>query len=107
MYLTDRAVGAKIEEMLGETSQRELAAAIGMHPSVLNRALKGERKLDLSKLVAIAEFLGVEPGALIEDEQLAFAMRAEAGSDGNIDAAIKKCTDLIEDFFTYRALAGR
>ena len=107
MYLTDEAVGAKIEQLLGATSQRELATAVGMHPSVLNRALKGERKLDLSELVAIADFLGVEPSELIEDEKPVFAMRAELGNDGNIAAAVEKCSDLIEDFLTYRALAGR
>ena len=107
MYLTDQAVGSKIEELLGETSQRELAEAVGIHPSGLNRALKGERKLDLTELVSIADFLGVEPSALIADEQPVFAMRAELGSDENVTAAIAKCSDMIEDFLTYRALAGR
>jgi transcriptional regulator with XRE-family HTH domain len=107
VYLTDEAVGAKIEELLGDTSQRELAGAIEMHPSALNRALKGERRLDLSELVAIADFLGVEPTTLIAGDQPVFAMRAELGNDGNVAEAVEKCSDLIEDFLTYRALAGR
>jgi transcriptional regulator with XRE-family HTH domain len=107
VYLCDEAVGAKIEGLLGGTSQRELAGAVGMHPSVLNRALKGDRRLDLSELVAIADFLGVEPTELIEDEKPVFAMRAEVQDDGNVAAAVEKCSDLIEDFLTYRALAGR
>lgn len=107
VYLSDEAIGQKIEGMLGETSQRELAAAVGIHPSGLNRGLKGERKFDLSELVAIAGYFGVEPTTLIADEQPVFAMRAELGNDGNAAAAVEKCSDLIEDFLTYRALAGR
>lgn len=107
MYLSDEAVGRKIEGLLGETSQRDLADAVGIHPSGLNRALKGERRLDLTELVSIAEFLGVEPSGLIADEQPVFAMRAELGSDANVTAAVAECSDMIEDFLTYRALAGR
>jgi transcriptional regulator with XRE-family HTH domain len=107
VYLTDEAIGRKIEGLLGESSQRELAAAVGIHPSGLNRALKGERKLDLSELVAIADYFGVEPTTLIADEQPVFAMRAELGNDANVAVAVEKCSDLIEDFLTYRALTGR
>lgn len=107
MYLSDKAVGQKIQTLLRDTSQRELADAVGMHPSQVTRSLRGERRLDLSEIVAIAEFLGVEPGNLIDDEQPVFAMRTDAGNEAAVDRAVEDCTDLIEDFLTYRALAGR
>jgi hypothetical protein len=34
-------------------------------------------------------------------------MRADAGNEAAVDRAVEDCTDLIEDFLTYRALAGR
>jgi transcriptional regulator with XRE-family HTH domain len=107
VYLTDDQVGKKIQTLLGDTPQRELADAVGVGTSVLSRALTGQRRFDLGELVAIAGFLGIEPTDLIADDAPVFAMRTNAADPEAVTAAIEDCTGLIDDFLTYRALAGK
>src|SRR5665647_2405501 len=64
---SDKEVGARISGLLGERPQRELAEAIDMQPSVLSRALAGERAFNMSELVDIADYLGVHIEDLLFD----------------------------------------
>ena len=46
---SDTEVGARIGALLGGRPQRELAEAVAMQPSVLSRALAGERAFNMSE----------------------------------------------------------
>lgn len=47
-------------------SQRELARRLGKPPSFINKIELLERRIDLLEFIAIAEALGLEPGALLQ-----------------------------------------
>ena len=91
---SDVEVGARVTVVLGSRPQRELADAVGMQPSVLSRALSGERAFNMSELVDIADYLGVRVEELLFDEQPAFVGRG-ATSDVATQAAIDLCSRLI------------
>lgn len=92
---SDTEVGARIAALLGERPQRELADAVGLQPSVLSRALAGERAFNMSELVDIADYLGVRVESLLFDEEPAFVQRGKA-SDAAVQAAIERCSRLID-----------
>jgi hypothetical protein len=92
---SDTEVGARISVLLGERPQRELAEAVAMQPSVLSRALAGERAFNMSELVDIADYLGVRVEDLLFDEQPAFVKRG-VGDDAATQDAIDRCSRLID-----------
>ena len=47
-------------------SQRDLARALGMAQSTLSRIERGERRLGVDQLIAIARALGVSPSDMID-----------------------------------------
>lgn len=92
---SDTEVGARVTGLLGDRSQRELAEAVRMQPSVLSRALTGERAFNMSELVDIADYLGVRVEALLFDEQPAFVARG-ATKDAATQDAVERCSRLID-----------
>jgi len=92
---SDVEVGARVAALLGSRPQRELADAVGMQPSVLSRALSGERAFNMSELVDIADYLGVRVEQLLFDEQPAFVGRG-ATDDAGVQAAVDRCSRLID-----------
>jgi len=92
---SDTEVGARIVALLGDRSQRELAGAVGMQPSVLSRALAGERAFNIAELVDIADYLGVRVESLLFDEEPAFVQRGKA-PDAEAQAAVDRCSRLID-----------
>ena len=95
---------ARLKE--GACSVGELAEAVGMDPTALNKAIAGKRRLNLNEIVSIASCLGVEPESLIAEEGPVFAMRA-GNDDEAIDSAVEECSHVIEDFLTFESLVGR
>ena len=100
---SDSEVGARITGLLGDRSQRELAEVVGMQPSVLSRALKGERAFNMSELVEIADYLGARLEELLFDEQPAFVMRGVAVNKAT-DAAVASCSRLIDAMLQIEAV---
>jgi len=100
---SDTDVGRRVLEVLGSRSQRELAAGVGMQPSVLSRALAGERAFNMSEIVDIADYLGVEVEELLFDEEPAFAMRGVTG-DEESRAAVAQCSRLIDAMLQIEAV---
>jgi transcriptional regulator with XRE-family HTH domain len=92
---SDAEVGARVSWLLGDRSQRELAEAVGMQPSVLSRALAGERAFNMSELVDIADYLGARVEELLFDEQPAFVGRG-ASEDEATHEAVARCSRLID-----------
>ncbi len=92
---SDAEVGARVAGLLGDRSQRELAEAVDMQPSVLSRALAGERAFNMSELVDIADYLGARVEELLFDEQPAFVARG-ASEDEATHEAVGRCSRLID-----------
>ena len=101
---SDSDVGKRVSELLGSRSQRELADAIGLQPSVLSRALAGERAFNMSEIVDIADYLGVGVEELLFDEQPAFALRGGA-DDESSRVAVSQCSRLIDAMLQLEAVA--
>jgi plasmid maintenance system antidote protein VapI len=104
-YRTDSEIGARIGQLLEETgrSQAEVAAAIQMDPTALNKVISGRRGLSGTELVLLARELGTAPQALIvEDEQPVFALRAS--SDASIETVMRECEQLIDGYLRLEAL---
>ncbi len=91
---SDKEVGARIVSLLGDRSQRQLAEAVELQPSVLSRALAGERAFNMSEIVDIADYLGVRAEELLFDEQPAFVRRG--GGDEAAEQAVDRCARLID-----------
>jgi hypothetical protein len=100
---SDREVGARIAGILGDRPQRELADAVAMQPSVLSRALAGDRAFNMSELVDIADYLGVRVEELLFDEQPAFVKRG-AAEDEPTQAAVDRCSRLIDAMLQIEAV---
>jgi Helix-turn-helix len=100
---SDKEVGARISGLLGERPQRELAEAIDMQPSVLSRALAGERAFNMSELVDIADYLGVHIEDLLFDEQPAFVKRGDADDVATL-GAVDRCSRLIDGMLQIEAV---
>ena len=100
---SDTEVGARIGGLLGERPQRELAEAIDMQPSVLSRALAGERAFNMSELVDIADYLGVHIEDLLFDEQPAFVKRGDADDVATL-GAVDRCSRLIDGMLQIEAV---
>jgi transcriptional regulator with XRE-family HTH domain len=100
---SDAEVGARINALLGDRSQREVAGAVGMQQSVLSRALSGERAFNMSELVDIADYLGVPIEELLFDEQPAFVKRGSADDEATT-AAIQRCSRLIDGMLQIEAV---
>jgi hypothetical protein len=97
----DIEVGKRILEALGSRSQRELADAVALQPSVLSRA--GERAFNMSEIADIADYLGVRVEDLLFDEQPAFAMRG--GADDEVAReTVARCSDLIDAMLQIEAV---
>lgn len=47
-------------------SQRDLARALGMAQSTLSRIERGERRVSVDRLIAIARALGVRPADMLD-----------------------------------------
>lgn len=105
-FRSDEKIGQRIEALRGNLPQRELAEAVGMDPTALNKSIAGKRRLNLNEIVSIAICLGVEPESLITAEGPVFAMRA-GNDDDAIDAAVEECSRVVEDFLTFESLVGR
>lgn len=66
-FLDSKHIGQKIADLRidHDIQQGELAAAIGVHQSVLNRIEKGHRPLREDKLLSIAQYLNVTTDYLL------------------------------------------
>jgi transcriptional regulator with XRE-family HTH domain len=97
-------IGRVIRELLGDTSQADLARAISMDPSALSRVISGKRSLDLSELGAIAEFFGISSEDLLLADDQVFALRGDGG-DEEVSRAIGRCIELMDNYLLLEAAA--
>lgn len=69
-FLDSKHIGQKIADLRidRDIQQRELAAAIGVHQSVLNRIEKGRRSLREDELLSIARYLNVTTDYLLGND---------------------------------------
>jgi Zn-dependent peptidase ImmA (M78 family)/transcriptional regulator with XRE-family HTH domain len=82
------------------TSQQELAAAIGMDPTALSKALAGRRGFKSLEVALIAESLGVSTDALLADDDAdvplrpALAARVQGDASPVVDYAIARAEQI-------------
>jgi transcriptional regulator with XRE-family HTH domain len=100
-------LGRRIAQLraAADTSQRELAAAIGLDQSAVARIETGQRRVDAAEAVAIADYLGVGVDEIIAPRPAAVALRAEAGDD-ELAEAVSQFRNVIDDFFAFERAAG-
>jgi transcriptional regulator with XRE-family HTH domain len=106
-YLTQQQLGQRVADLRAErgVSQRRLADVLGLDPSALSRIESAERGLAVGELVSAAEFLGVDPDALLRDELDATPLFRNEGGPEQGDAAVAEFTSIIDEFFTFEAAA--
>jgi len=106
-YRDDNAIGSAIATLLAEQgrSQVELAGAIGMDSTALNKLISGRRSLTGTELVLIATELSVTPQSLIRmDEEPVFALRADIRDEDAIREFMRDSEELIDGYLRLEAL---
>ncbi|MEJ7570138.1 MAG: helix-turn-helix transcriptional regulator [Gaiellaceae bacterium] len=106
-YLTQEKLGQRIADLRAKrgVSQRRLADVLDLDPSALSRIESGERGLAVGELVSGAEFLGVDPDALLRNEVDTTPLFRNEGGPGQGEAAVAEFTSIIDEFFTFEAAA--
>jgi len=85
-------------------SQKQLAAAIGVDPSSMNRIEKGERAVSVVELVRVADFFGVSAESILRvDESGGVLFRMEGQASSSVDESLRLFRDVIRDYFGARA----
>ncbi len=85
-------------------SQKQLAAAIGIDPSSMNRIEKGERAVSVVELVRIADFFGVTAESILRvDESAGVLFRMKGQVSPSVDESLQLFREVIRDYFGARA----
>jgi len=86
-------------------SQRQLAEAIGIDPSSMNRVEKGQRAVSVGELVRLADVLDVRVEDLLAEAQPAPSIWLRAGADGSAGVArsLELFRGVIRDYFGAQA----
>jgi len=99
--VVERVVQLRHEHSL---SQKQLAAAIGIDPSSMNRIEKGERAISVAELVRASEFFAVSTESILRgDESSGVLFRIEGHVNPSIDESLRLFRGVIRDYFGARA----
>jgi|ERR1017187_1051603 Zn-dependent peptidase ImmA (M78 family)/lambda repressor-like predicted transcriptional regulator len=103
MAITEETLATRIVEAMkaSEMSQRALAAAIGLDPSTLSKALSGKRGFKPLELALISETLGIPVQRLLADdaeaaERESVAARVQPGSSPAVERALARVRQMLE-----------
>jgi transcriptional regulator with XRE-family HTH domain len=103
MAITEETLATRIVEAMkaSEMSQRALAAAIGLDPSTLSKALSGKRGFKPLELALISETLGIPVQRLLADdaeaaERESVAARVQPGSSLAVERALARVRQMLE-----------
>lgn len=103
-YRTDKEIGDRILTLLGSRTQKDLADAVDMDPTALNKVIAGKRTLTGTELILLARELSVSPQSLLaEEEEPVFVMRSNADA-ANAEAVQNECSSLIDAYLRLEAL---
>jgi transcriptional regulator with XRE-family HTH domain len=61
------AANVRAEMARHRVTQAQLATVLGLHQMSVSRRLNGEVPFDVNELVAVADYLGVDPAALLPE----------------------------------------
>ena len=86
-------------------NQKQLAEAIGIDPSSMNRVEKGERAVSVAELVQLASVLDVRVEDLLAPQQpvQSIWLHASGESAAGVAESLDIFRDVIRDFFGARA----
>lgn len=101
MALTSGTLAHRIKDAVrtAGVSQRQLAAAVGMDPTALSKALTGQRAFKSIEVVLIAEHLGLSTDVLLADDdderdRPALAARVQSGAGPVVLQAVSRAEQM-------------
>lgn len=100
------AIAKRIIRLRGShrINQKQLADAIGIDPSSMNRIEKGERSVSVAEIIRIADFFGVSTESLIREPQAdSVLFRLEGPLDAAVEESLSLFKGVIRDYFGARA----
>jgi transcriptional regulator with XRE-family HTH domain len=85
-------------------AQKQLAVAIGLDPSSMNRIEKGERAVSVGELIRIADFCGVSAESILrEPESSGVLFRMGEHRGAAVEQSLEIFRGVIRDYFGARA----
>ena len=104
---TQQTLVSRIIELRNQKglNQKQLAEAIGIDPSSMNRVEKGERAVSVAELVQLASVLDVRVEDLLAPQQpvQSIWLHASGESAAGVAESLDIFRDVIRDFFGARA----
>ncbi len=89
-----------------QVKQRELADAISLDPSSMNRIEKGERAVSVAEIIRIADFFGVSAESILREPESGVLFRAVEQRGPAVRESLELFDGVIRDFFGARATVG-
>jgi transcriptional regulator with XRE-family HTH domain len=84
--------------------QKQLADAIHLDPSAMNRIEKGERAVSVAEVIRIADFFGVTAESILrEPESSGILFRMGEHRGAAVEQSLELFRDVIRDYFGARA----
>ena len=107
---TKERIAARIVELRtqGGMNQKQLAEALSIDPSSMNRIEKAERAVSVTELVRLAEVFSVDTESLLRpDVPSGVLLRMGGESTPAVDESLALFRGVIDDYFGARATVGQ
>lgn len=106
-FRTKEEVLEEIERLRGErdSSQAELADALGVDQPTVSRLLRGERGLAAAEVATLAEFFGVTVDAILREEDDAVVVFRGDPDDPDAREALSVIDQALDNYLYFEALA--
>ena len=89
-------------------NQKQLAEALSIDPSSMNRIEKAERAVSVTELVRLADVFAVDTESLLRpDVPSGVLLRMAAGNTPAVDESLALFRGIIGDYFGARATVGQ
>ena len=106
-YRTPAEMGAAVAELRRRAGfdQADVAERLGVDQPAISRIERGERRLSAWELYALADLLGVEPGAIVvRDEPAETLLRAADADDDALRHALATFEIVVREVLAAKAL---
>jgi transcriptional regulator with XRE-family HTH domain len=106
---TKQRIAARIVDLRGQSgmNQKQLAEALAIDPSSMNRIEKGERAISVAELIRLAGVFGVSAENLVRAEESSGVLfRIEGPRNPAVDESLDLFRGVITDYFGAQATVG-